>query len=160
MHRIIISTSKVGDIVLDPFMGSVTTGAIAKKLGRNYIGIEKEVKYIEIANKRIADVKPLTDKYLTYEVETKKPKVPFGSLIENGFIKVGEILYSKDEKYKAEVLANASIRNDGEVGSIHKISAKILNKNANNGWDFWYIKRDNKMKSIDELRYEYIKSQS
>jgi len=157
LHRIIISTSKTGDVILDPFMGSGTTGAIAKRLGRKYIGIEREEKYIKIANDRIAKEKPIEGKYLTYEVEAKKPKVPFGQLIESGFIKAGEKIYSQNKKHQAEILANASLRYDGSIGSIHNISAKILNKTANNGWDFWYVQRENGLKKIDMLRYEYIK---
>lgn len=157
LHRIIISTSKKDDIVLDPFMGSGTTGAIAKKLGRNYIGIEREEKYIKVAEERISKIEPLEDKYLTLEVEAKKPKVPFGQLIESKFIKAGESVYSKDKKYKAEVLANASIRWNYFVGSIHSVSAKILKETKNNGWDFWYVERENKLKSIDELRKEWYK---
>ncbi len=157
LYRIIISTSNPGDIVLDPFMGSGTTGAIAKKLGRNFIGIEKEDKYIEVANKRIAEAKPYKNQILKYPFETKKPKVPFGNLIESGFIKPGEKLVSKNGKFEAEVLANATIQSGDISGSIHSVSAKLLGKTSNNGWTFWYVKRDNNLKSIDELREEYAK---
>lgn len=157
LYRIIISTSKVGDIVLDPFMGSGTTGAIAKKLGRNYIGIEKEEKYIKVAQQRIDNIEPISNRHLTYEVEAKKPKVAFGSLIESSLINVGEFLYSKDRKHNAEVLANSSIRSNKSIGSIHSVSAKLLGKTNNNGWDYWHVERDGELKSIDKLRYEYIK---
>ena len=156
LYRIIISTSKVGDIVLDPFFGSGTTGAVAKRLKRNFIGIEREEKYIKAAEERIKKVYPLNRELLELKVEEKRPKVPFGNLIESGFIKVGEYLYDKSLKYKAKVLANASIEYNNEVGSIHKISAKILNKTSNNGWKYWYVKRDNKLILIDELRDIYF----
>lgn len=156
LYRIILSSSDVNDVVLDPFMGSGTTGAVAKKLGRNFIGIEKEEAYINIANERIEKVNPLDIEYLSYPVETKKPKVPFGSLLESGFIKAGENLYSKDKDYKAKVYADGSLRWNKESGSIHSISAKMLNKISNNGWLFWYIERRGKLKCIDELRNEYI----
>jgi len=156
LYRIIISTSKVGDIVLDPFFGSGTTGAVAKRLKRNFIGIEREEKYIKAAEERIKKVYPLNRELLELKVEEKRPKVPFGNLIESGFIKVGEYLYDKNLKYKAKVLANASIEYNNEVGSIHKISAKILNKTSNNGWKYWYVKRDNKLILIDELRDIYF----
>jgi len=156
LHRIIISSSNMGDIILDPFMGSGTTGAVAKKLRRNFIGIEKESFYIEVANERIKNVKPLDKEYLTYLVEKKKPRVPFGNLIEKEFVKIGEYLYSKNKKNKARVLLEGSLKYEDEAGSIHKISAKILNKPANNGWEFWYVERQNKLKSIDELRNEFI----
>lgn len=156
LYRIIISTSNPGDIVLDPFMGSGTTGAIAKKLGRNFIGIEKEEYYIKIANERILNAKPYVHHTLTYPFETRKPKVPFGNLIESGLINVGEQLFSKDKKHKAEVLANATLILDNNYGSIHSLSAQVLGKTSNNGWTFWFVERDNNLKSIDDLRKEYI----
>jgi DNA modification methylase len=157
LYRIIISTSNPGDVVLDPFMGSGTTGAIAKKLGRNFIGIEREDKYIKVANERIEKAKPYVHDTLTYPFETKKPKVPFGNLIEMDFIKVGENLYSKDKKHKAKVLANATLISEDKSGSIHKVSAELLGKTSNNGWTFWFVERNNNLKSIDELRDEYTK---
>lgn len=155
LYRIILSTSNVNDIVLDPFMGSGTTGAVAKKLKRNFIGIEKEEEYIKIALNRIDKVVPLDEKYLSNLIEAKKPKVPFGNLIESGLIKIGERIFSKDKKYEAEVLANSSILYNNKAGSIHSISAEILKKSANNGWTFWYIERNGKPILIDKLRDEY-----
>jgi hypothetical protein len=156
--RIILSTSNPNDIVLDPFSGSGTTAAVAKRLGRRYIAFEKEASYIEIANERLAKIIPIDKPLLEYKIEKKKPKVPFGSLIERGYIKIGEILYSKKADVQAQVLADSTINYNGEVGSIHKISASILDKTNNNGWDFWYVNRNNKLVSIDELRYAYNNS--
>ena len=153
--RIILSTSNPNDIVLDPFSGSGTTAAVAKRLGRRYIAFEKEASYIEIANERLAKIIPIDKPLLEYKIEKKKPKAPFGSLIERGYIKIGEILYSKKADVQAQVLADSTINYNGEVGSIHKISASILDKTNNNGWDFWYVNRNNKLVSIDELRYAY-----
>jgi probable adenine specific DNA methyltransferase len=153
--RIILSTSNPNDIVLDPFSGSGTTAAVAKRLGRRYIAFEKEASYIEISNERLAKIIPIDKPLLEYKIEKKKPKVPFGSLIERGYIKIGEILYSKKADVQAQVLADSTINYNGEVGSIHKISASILDKTNNNGWDFWYVNRNNKLVSIDELRYAY-----
>ncbi len=159
LQRIIISTSNPGDILLDPFMGSGTTGAIAKKLGRNYIGIEKEIRYIEVAEERIGNVQTIDDRLLGYPLERKKPRVPFGSLIEVGFIDPGDILCSKSSEYKARVLANATLEWNEIVGSIHSVSAAILGKPANNGWKFWYSEDKNGgLVLIDELRDEYIKA--
>jgi len=157
LYRIILSTSNPGEIILDPFMGSGTTGAVAKKLGRNFIGIEKENTYIKIANERIKKVKQIDDKLLSYAIEDKKPKVPFGNLIESGLIKVGDFLYSKDKKQKAKVLANATLEWENKTGSIHKTSATILGKTANNGWTFWFVSQNDKLILIDELRNQYIK---
>ncbi len=155
LYRIILSTSNRNDIILDPFMGSGTTGAVAKKLRRNFIGIEKEKKYIEIALDRISETLPIDEKYLSNIIEAKKPKVPFSSLIESGFIKAGEKIFSKDKKIEATVLANSSILFNNKAGSIHRISAEILNKSNNNGWDFWYVLRNGKLILIDELRDKY-----
>jgi site-specific DNA-methyltransferase (adenine-specific)/modification methylase len=157
LFRIILATSNVGDIILDPFMGSGTTGAVAKKLNRRFIGIEKDEFYVQEASRRIEKVVPIKKEYLNYKIEEKPPRVPFGNLIEKGLIKIGEKIYSKDKKLSAIVLANASIENNGLVGSIHKISAEYLKKQSNNGWKFWYVERNNKMISIDKLREEYVK---
>ncbi|MCK4386877.1 MAG: site-specific DNA-methyltransferase [Candidatus Pacebacteria bacterium] len=158
LHRVIISTTKVGDTILDPFIGSGTTGAVAKKLGRNFVGIEKEDFYIKIAKNRIKKIKQVEKNLLSCAIENKKPKVPFGSLIETKLINVGDYLYSKNKKYKAKILANATIQCDNENGSIHKTSAGILDKLSNNGWAFWYFKDKRKnLISIDNLRDNYIK---
>ncbi len=157
LYRIILATSNPGDIVLDPFSGSGTTAAVAKRLGRNFIAFDKEEFYVKIGTERVEKVIPLAKPYLEYKVEKRKPKVSFGNLIEKGYIKIGEYLYSKDGKYKACVLADASITYNDTAGSIHKISAKILGRDSNNGWTFWYVKRNDKLISIDLLRYEYEK---
>jgi len=157
LYRIILSTSNPDDIVLDPFSGSGTTAAVAKRLGRKFIAFEKEDFYIKVANERLEKVKSIDKKFLEYRVERKKPKVPFGSLIEKNLVEVGEFLFSKDEKHKTQVMADASLIYENEIGSIHKISAKILGRERNNGWTFWYVKRNDKLISIDELREEYAR---
>jgi site-specific DNA-methyltransferase (adenine-specific)/modification methylase len=157
LYRIILSTSNPDDIVLDPFSGSGTTAAVAKRLGRKFIAFEKEDFYIKVANERLEKITPIDKKFLVYRVERKKPKVPFGSLIEKNLVEVGEFLFSKDEKHKAQVMADASLIYENEIGSIHKISAKILGRERNNGWTFWYVKRNDKLISIDELREEYAR---
>lgn len=157
LYRIIISSSDVGDIILDPFMGSGTTGAVAKRLGRNFIGFEKEEFYKKVAEDRIAKVKPYESETLDYPIEVGKPKVPFGNLLNDDFIKVGEYLFDKYGNHKAKVMADGTILYDKEAGSIHSISAKIINKMNNNGWTFWYVARNGVLKSIDDLRYRYAK---
>lgn len=157
LYRIILSTSKENDIILDPFFGSGTTGAVAKRLRRNFIGIEKEEKYIKIAIERINNIIPPKSELLKLEMEKKPPKVPFGNLIEKGIIKIGEKIYSKDKKFYADILADSSIRNEMGIGSIHSVSAKLLNKESNNGWLYWHIEKDNRLISINDLRKEYIK---
>ena len=158
LFRIILSTSNAGDIILDPFMGSGTTGAVAKKLGRNYIGIEREDFYIKVANNRIKKVKSVNKALLANPMEVKKPKVPFGNLIESGLIKIGSYLFSKDKKNKAKILADSTLTINDKVGSIHKVSAEILGKISNNGWTYWYTKdKKGNLILIDELRDNYIK---
>ena len=153
--RIILSTSNPNDIILDPFSGSGTTAAVAKRLGRKYIAFDREEFYVQVAKDRLVNIKPIEKPLLEYKIETKKPKVPFGNLIEKGYIKIGEYIYSKDGKTYAQVQADSTISKDNITGSIHSISAVILKKSNNNGWSYWHVKRDNRLVSIDELRYDY-----
>ncbi|MDR1005615.1 MAG: site-specific DNA-methyltransferase [Bacteroidales bacterium] len=155
LFRIILSTSNPNDIVLDPFSGSGTTATVAKRLGRRFIAFDKEPFYVDVAMQRLEKIKPIENELLEYKIENKKPKVPFGNLIEKGYIKIGEIIYSKDGKIQAQVQADTTINSNGIVGSIHKVSATLLKKDSNNGWTFWYIKQNNTLISIDVLRYDY-----
>jgi site-specific DNA-methyltransferase (adenine-specific)/modification methylase len=153
--RIILSTSNPGDIVLDPFSGSGTTAAVAKRLGRKFIAFDREEFYVQVAKERLEKIKPVEKQLLEYKIETKKPKVPFGNLVEKGYVKIGEYLYSKDGKTYAQVNADSTLSKDEITGSIHSVSAAILKKSSSNGWSYWYVKRENKFVSIDELRYDY-----
>ena len=137
-------------------MGSGTTGAIAKRVRRKYIGFEKEDFYKKIAEDRIKKIVSIDEEFLKYKIEKPKPKVPFGNLIKEGYIKVGEILVDKLGNNKAKINADGTISN-GEVGSIHFVSAKILKKESNNGWDFWHVIREGNLKPISDLRWEYAK---
>lgn len=155
--RILLSTSNPDDIVLDPFSGSGTTAAVAKRLGRKFIAFDREEFYVKIATDRLEKIKPIERPLLEYRIEKRKPKVPFGNLIEKGYVKIGENLYSRDGKNSAQVQADSTLSLNGEVGSIHKISATILKKENHNGWSYWYVKRSNGMISIDQLRHDYEK---
>jgi DNA modification methylase len=156
IYRIILATSNVGDVILDPFMGSGTTGAVAKMLHREFIGFEKDGEYVKIADERIKNVKPVgQEQLLEYKVEYKPPKVPFGNLVASGYIRIGEKLYSSDKACQAVVQADGSLVSGGLIGSIHRVSASILGKRAYNGWDFWYVERDGKLLSINNLRKHY-----
>jgi len=157
LYRVILSTSNLGDVVLDPFSGSGTTASVAKKLGRNFIAFEREQFYIDVANNRLKEIVPIATDLLEYKVEVKKPKVPFINLIDKGFVKVGDFIFSKDEKHQAQIQADSSIESNGFVGSIHKVSAQLLNKESNNGWTFWYVKQKGKLVAIDDLREEFAK---
>ena len=155
LYKIILSTSKPNDIVLDPFFGTGTTGAVAKLLGRNYIGIERETSYNVAAQKRIDKVVPLNDDISNLKLEVKPPKVPMKKLLEVGMLRENEILYNKDGKEICKVSIDGNVYDDEEILSIHKMSAKYLNKTNNNGWDYFYVKKESLI-SIDELRYDYI----
>jgi len=156
LYRVIMSSSNVGDVILDPFFGSGTTGAVAKKLGRNWIGIEQEKKYIKAAQKRIDAIKESdTD---AIDIEKPKPiRVPFGALVENGYLNVGEILYFGSKgNITAKILANGHIRYNNNEGSIHKIGSAIQNAPCN-GWDHWFYidKKTQKKVMLDKLRKKY-----
>ena len=157
LYKVILSSSKPKDIILDPFFGTGTTGAIAKLLGRNYIGIERDKNYVLIARERINKIIPEESNITKLELEVKPPKVPMEKLIEKGFLDVGEKLYDKDRKFSANLLKNGHLNNGKETLSIHKMSGKYLNKDNNNGWDYWYMERNGKLISINELREEYAK---
>lgn len=157
LYRIIISTSNSDDIVFDPFSGSGTTLAVAKKLGRKFLGFEKDKTYVKISKERLTKIKPLEKDLLEIKTEKRLPRISFGSLIEKGIIEVGETLYSKDFKHQAVVQSDGSIVSSKIVGSIHKVSAFLLNKERNNGWEFWYVLRNNKLISINDLRLKYYK---
>lgn len=157
LYRVIISTSNPNDIVFDPFSGSGTTAAVAKRLGRKFLAFEKESFYVQVGSERVKKIKPIESSLLEYKIEKKKPKVPFGNLVEKGYIQIGENLFSKDGKYKAKVQADGSLVYGEITGSIHKVSSTILNKESNNGWTFWYVKRQDALVCIDELRNEYYR---
>ena len=157
LYRIIMATTNPGDMVLEPFAGSGTTASVAKRLGRNFIAFERELSYVSLARERIAAVTPLKRPLLEYRTERRIPRVPFGNLLESGFIVAGEFLWSADMKYAAEVQADASIRWEGNSGSIHSIGSLVSGKEKQNGWDFWYVKRGDKMVNINELRHNYIR---
>ena len=159
LRRVVLSSTNVNDVILDPFFGTGTTGAVAKKLKRSWVGIEKEDFYIKEAQKRIDDI-VVNDSGLgadLYTAFSKKalPRVSFGSLLDVGMIKEGEKLYSKNKDIEAVVYADGSLKNGDFRGSIHKTGAHILNKQSCNGWDFWYIERGSKLVSIDNLRKDY-----
>jgi len=151
LYRVLLSSTNPGDVVLDPFFGSGTTGAVAKKLGRHFIGIERDAKYIRVATKRIETVTAASAESLA--VTRPKPKrVPFGNLVECGALGVGQTLYFAKNGVKAKVLANGHIKCKGEVGSIHAIASSLTGAPAN-GWDLWLYEDDSGNKiPIDFLR--------
>lgn len=155
LYRVILATSNPGDIVLDPFSGSGTTAAVAKRLGRKFMAFDREAFYVQVAENRLNSITPISEPLLEYQIGKRKPKVPFGRLLEKGYVQPGDYLYSKDEKHQAQIMADASLLNNKLVGSIHKTSARILGKDNHNGWTYWYHKTPAGLVSIDELRHEY-----
>lgn len=158
LKRVILSSSNVGDLILDPFFGTGTTGAVAKKLQRNWVGIEREKSYVEIARKRIDGISvPEADHHLfTTPSKRNQRRVPFGALVEQEFLSVGEQVYSLDRQHNAVVCADGALLAKGYRGSIHKIGALLQCKKTCNGWDFWYCEREGVLVSIDNLRTKYL----
>ena len=164
LYRVILSSTNPGDIVLDPFFGTGTTGAIAKRLGRHFIGIEKEQSYIDGARWRIDSITPqMFDDEIFGGFETKRsaPRIAFSSLLENGLLSPGDILYFNQRKDRsATVLADGSLRlPDGRKGSIHQIGAAMSNQPACNGWEHWYYENEqSELMVIDTLREKFRKA--
>jgi DNA methylase/Restriction Enzyme Adenine Methylase Associated len=157
LYRVIMAASNPGDVVLDPFFGTGTTGAVAKKLGRNWIGIERDRKYIKVAQKRIDAAQTADDESLHVE-KRRQDRVPFGALLENGLLRPGQMLYFAKNGTRAKILSNGHIRCGEFTGSIHGVARALLNNAPANGWDVWYYKDASGRKIvIDELR-EKIRS--
>jgi modification methylase len=151
LHRVLLSSTNADDVVLDPFFGSGTTGAVAKRLGRNFIGIEQDKKYVKVAQKRIDAVKPSPIDALNQPERRNQVRVPFGALLESGLLNIGQKLYFTKGNREAIVLANGHIKCGKIVGSIHAVAKELSNSPAN-GWDTWFYKENGKLKTIDELR--------
>ncbi len=153
LHRILLATTSPGDIVLDPFFGTGTTGAVAQRLGRRWIGIERDPDYAKAAEERIARVKPLSASALEPQPSKRtEPRVPFGTLVELGLLSAGSPLYDERRKVKAEVKADGTVAVPGSRGSIHRLGAVVQGKSACNGWTFWHYERGGRLHPIDELR--------
>ncbi len=156
LYRVLLSSTNPGDVVLDPFFGSGTTGAMAKLLGRHFIGIERDAKYIKMANKRIDAVQRSDTE--TLKVTPIRPKrIPFGNLIECGLLEVGQTIYFARKGIQAKVLADGHIKCKGQVGSIHAI-ARFLTGAPANGWDLWLYEKQGVKKPLAELREEIRKN--
>ena len=161
LYRVVVSSSKVGDIVLDPFFGTGTTGAIAKKLGRHFIGIEKDPAYIKGAQERIDAVVPVKDlSCLEYMTKKKMPRIPFGNVVERGLLQPGDLLFDAARKHCAVVRSDGSLKSEIAEGSIHQVGAAVQNAPACNGWTYWYYEDAKKgLICIDNLR-EKLRAES
>ncbi len=155
LARVILSSSRPDDLVLDPFCGTGTTGAVAKRLGRRFIGIEREAAYREAAERRIAAVEPLPHATLaTFQTAREAPRVPFAALIERGMIAPGAGLFDAKRRHQALVRPDGAIALGDAVGSIHRIGALAQGLEACNGWTFWHVERKGGLTVIDTLRAE------
>ncbi len=157
LHRILLATSNKDDLILDPFLGTGTTAAVAKKLGRNYFGIEKEKSYFKAVQERLKNIRPIEDDYLdTLQNNRSKPRIPFGSLVELGIIKPGTTIFDNKKQISAKIMADGSIKHAQTEGSIHKVAATILGTESCNGWTYWHYNLNGVVVPIDQLRQRLI----
>jgi len=156
LYRIILASSKKGDLILDPFVGSGTTAVVAKKLQRNYIGIDNDKEYIKLAKQRLSKTKAHKDEIVSISQSRKElPKVPFGELVEQGIIPPGAILTDAKNRFIAKVKIDGSVTSTNFNGSIHQVGAKIQGLPSCNGWDFWHIQNNASSILLDEVRNKY-----
>ncbi|SEF60272.1 site-specific DNA-methyltransferase [Bosea lathyri] len=155
LARVMLSASNPGDVILDPFFGTGTTGAVAKALGRHFIGVERDTVYAEAARKRIAAIEPLPpEAFSTAPSKRSEPRVPFLSLVEAGLVKAGEIVVDEKRRHKATIRADGTLALGPAVGSIHKVGALAQGLPACNGWTFWHVERPAGLMLLDNLRGE------
>ena len=153
LHRVLLASTRPGDVVLDPFFGTGTTGAAAKRLGRRFIGIEREAAYVEVARARLAEVIPTPPEQLAVTGSKKaEPRIPFGMILEAGLLRPGDELYCPKGRRSARVRADGSLVSGALSGSIHKLGALVDEAVACNGWTFWHMKTDRGLAPIDALR--------
>ena len=156
LNRIIISSTKKGDTILDPFFGTGSTGVVAKRLGRIIIGIEQNKEYMKHAKNRIKNTEILNNNELTITKNLKtEVKIPFGILLDNGMLEIGSMLHDINKKHNAIIRADGSLFADKKFeGSIHTVGAKLQGHNACNGWQYWHYEKNGELVSINKLREE------
>lgn len=165
LYRVLLSSSRPGDVILDPFFGSGTTGAVAKKLHRHWIGIEQDPVYIEVARERIAQVQAAEYDAASFDVSDQKrlaERLPFGRLLEHGLLTPGQALYFRgDWRQKATLKPDGKLMMDGRQGTIHMLSRQLLGGKPGNGWELWYYEGlDGQLHPIDDLRQALRDQQS
>ncbi|MEO5641305.1 MAG: site-specific DNA-methyltransferase [Sphingomicrobium sp.] len=157
LYRILLACTKPGDVVLDPFFGTGTTGAVAKRLGRRWIGIERETAYVEVARRRIASALPLDESAMTVMADKRSaPRVAFGVLVECGLVPPGTVLVDARRRWSATVGADGSLLCGAHAGSIHKVGAALQGAPSCNGWTFWHVEREGRLAEIDTLRQQHL----
>ncbi|MEM8841979.1 MAG: site-specific DNA-methyltransferase [Pseudomonadota bacterium] len=153
LHRVLLASTNPGDVVLDPFFGTGTTGAVAKRLGRKFIGIEREARYAAIARARLNGIQALDAQSLTVTTSKRaEPRIPFGHLVELGLLTPGEVLESGNGRHTAKVRADGTVISAKTAGSIHKVGAELQGAPSCNGWTYWHIRREGVAVPIDVLR--------
>jgi len=154
LHRVLIGSTNPGDVVLDPFFGTGTTGAVAKMLGREFIGIEREAAYREVAEARISRIRKFDREALMTTVSKRaEPRVAFGTLVERGMLRPGEVLVSPRGK-TAKVRVDGTLISGETSGSIHQVGAALEGAPSCNGWTYWHFKREGQSIPIDLLRQQ------
>jgi modification methylase len=157
LYRVLLACTNPGDIVLDPFFGTGTTGAVARRLGRQWIGIEREKRYVKVAKERIASTLELDESAMRTMASKKgQPRIPFGTLIETRMIEPGATLTDSKRRFQALVHADGSVELAGKQGSIHQIGAAAQSAPSCNGWTFWHVEQAGSLVCIDDLRQSYI----
>lgn len=153
LHRVLLASSNPGDVVLDPFFGTGTTGAVARRLGRRFVGVERDPGYAEAARRRIAAVEPASGVALeVVRGKRAEPRIPFGSLVEQGLVAAGETVVDARARFAAVVRADGSLQSGAHEGSIHRVGAALQGLEACNGWTFWHVLREGRPVLIDDLR--------
>ena len=152
LHRVLLATTRPGDTVLDPFFGTGTTGSVAKRLGRNFIGIERDPEYVAIARERIAAVEPAAGDVVALQQKRDERRIPFGTLVERGLLRPGDVLSDATGRWTAKVRADGTLISAEARGSIHQVGAAVQNAPACNGWQFWYYRDGGRKIPIDLLR--------
>jgi modification methylase len=159
LYRVLLATTEKGDVVLDPFFGTGTTGAVAKRLGREWIGCEREPAYREVATKRIEKELPLDESALaTMASPRTQPKVAFGSVVEAGLLPPGTQVFDKNRRWTATVRADGSLLCGTLSGSIHGLGKDLQGAPSCNGWAFWHYDAAGEFKPIDTVRQTYLLS--
>ena len=157
LYRILLACTKPGDVVLDPFFGTGTTGAVARRLGRRWIGIERESAYVKVAKERIASTLPLDESAMkTVPDKRDQPRVAFGTLVESGLVPAGTSLTDSKRRWSASVCADGSIVCEMHAGSIHKGGAALQSAPSCNGWTFWHVEKDGSLAVLDSLRQQHL----
>ena len=157
LYRILLACTKPGDVVLDPFFGTGTTGAVARRLGRRWIGIERETAYVKVARERIASTLPLDESAMqTVPDKREQPRVAFGALVENGLVPAGSRLTDGKRRWNASVRADGSIVSGSQSGSIHQVGAALQGAPSCNGWTFWHVEQGRELHPLDVLRQQHL----